>query len=306
MKRDWRQFLKQRSIELSPDAPLFILGPTAIGKSSLALEIAEMWDGEVVSMDAFQVYRGLDVGTGKVSVEEQSRVKHHLLDVADPLESFHVARYVKLVEKFYEGIQKHKIPHVFVGGTGLYYRALRQGLTLAPESKPDTVKKLEALSVKELARLAQTCDPTWAKREGTDLHNPRRLIRAVAVYQDTGKPLSAWQKEMSSAIVPEKCSAKVICLSMALDDLRVVIEKRVQDMWSQGWPEEVESLMQLDGWKESQSYQALGYAQVGSYLNGELSKSEAMTEISLKTGQFAKRQMTWWRKEGVTMLDLTS
>ncbi|MEM9444172.1 MAG: tRNA (adenosine(37)-N6)-dimethylallyltransferase MiaA [Verrucomicrobiota bacterium] len=301
---DWSSVLRRGGIKQQQDTPFFVLGPTAVGKSELALDTACAWGAEVISMDAFQVYKGLDIGTGKVSSDDQARVKHHLLDVVGPHENFHVARYLELVSDALAEIRQGQVPVVFVGGTGLYYRALRRGLTRAPVSEPEIVNRLETLPLDRLKKMAIDCDPEWAQRKGSDLGNTRRLIRVIAVFQDTGKPLSQWQKEMSLPLCSENSPAQVICLVMETNALRKRIQKRVQKMWSSGWLEEVEQLMMLADWQGSQSYQALGYAQVEAFLLGKVTKDEAINEIVTKTSQFAKRQMTWWRKEKVPFFEL--
>ncbi|MEM9398818.1 MAG: tRNA (adenosine(37)-N6)-dimethylallyltransferase MiaA [Verrucomicrobiota bacterium] len=287
-----KKLLQKLHTELKTETPFFVLGPTGIGKSALALEIADQYEAEIVSIDAFQIYKQLDIGTGKISTKESRGIPHHLIDIVDPLAEFSAASYLKYAQPVVQQLTKTHQKSIWVGGNGFYYRALRQGLTEAPASDPQIISRLEKKSVEELRDLSLKHDPDWAA--GADLHNPRRMARALAVYEQTGKPLSIWQKEKKPSLVPE---ASAVCLVMELDDLRKKISERVKKMWQDGWPDEVQHLLERKGWIKSQSFQALGYAQVADYLADRLDKKTAIENIILKTGQFAKRQLTWFRGE---------
>lgn len=277
---------------MKAEVPIFVLGPTGIGKSALALRLAKEAGAEVVCMDAFQVYRGLNIGTGKPSEEERRQVRHHLVDFVDPLSAFTVADYLKEAVRVRDDLIARGKASVWVGGTGLYYRCLRTGLTGAPGSNPRVVEELSKEPYEKLVEEVRACDPIWA--EGADLKNPRRVIRALAVYRETGKPLSKWQSEPGDPVWRD---GRVVCLSAPLEVVRERIGIRVEKMWREGWPEEVRSLSGLEGWQGTQSAMALGYAEVLDFVEGRLTEEECLRRITLKTGQFAKRQLTWFRRE---------
>ncbi|MFH1067372.1 MAG: tRNA (adenosine(37)-N6)-dimethylallyltransferase MiaA [bacterium] len=271
---------------------LFITGPTASGKSDLAVALARQSGAEVVAMDAFQVYRGLDIGTDKPSKKIQAEIPHHLLDLVEPVQPFSVADYLRHAQAVREDLLARNRPSIWVGGTGFYFRALRQGLSSAPASDPTVIKALEQRSTQDLAEEIKRLDPAWAAQ--ADLKNRRRIIRALAVVQQTGQPLSFWQQQRSSPVVSE---SKAVCLVLEISALREKINRRVHTMWENGWPEEVARLRRLASWEASQSAAAIGYRAILSYLDGELDKEACLRQIALETGQFAKRQLTWFRAE---------
>ncbi len=168
--------------------PVFIAGPTAVGKSEIALRLAEQIGGEIVSADSMQVYRGLDIGTAKPSAAERARVPHHLIDVRDLNESFDAAQFIRLAQKLVEAIQSRKKTPIFCGGTGLYFKAFLSGLGEAPSANPELRAELEALPFEVLLRELREQDP--AAYEKIDKQNPRRVIRAVEVIRLTGKKFS--------------------------------------------------------------------------------------------------------------------
>lgn len=265
-----------------------ILGPTASGKSALALSLAEKSGAHIACMDAFQIYRGLDTGTGKPTPDEQQQVPHHLLDLASPAEPFTVADYLDHAQKLLN--RSGSVPLLWTGGTGFYHRALTKGLSPAPASDPAVLSELEQLPAEELARQVQETDPEWAAT--ADLQNPRRTARALAVYRQTGKPLSWWHARPRNPLLP---GLPTLVIETSLEELRIAISRRVESMWDSGWPGEVENLLRINGWPESQSYQAIGYPLVVQHLRGELGKAQCLERIKTETGQYAKRQMTWCR-----------
>ncbi len=270
---------------------VFIVGPTASGKSALALELAQRWGAEICSVDAFQIYRGLDIGTGKASAEERAQVPHQLLDIAGPMSSFSVADYLKAAKKVLKNAGKEQ-RLLWVGGTGLFVRALREGLSPAPESDPEQVRELSTWPLERLQAEIRKLDPAWC--EHADLKNPRRIIRALAVVLHTGRPLSEWQNEKEPALLSD---ASGIFLQPERElNLRLIVE-RVRKMWDSGWPEEVETLLRIPGWRESQSARAIGYLEIADHLSGGVEREECLEKIILLTGQYAKRQMTWFRAE---------
>ena len=269
----------------------FIVGPTASGKSSLALKLAQSCGGVICSVDAFQIYRGLDIGTGKVTAAERALAPHYLIDICDATAPFSVADYLRASERALMTIPP-EVPRIWVGGTGLYVRALREGLTLAPESDRELVRELAAKPLAELQMQIRALDPVWCKQ--ADLQNPRRVIRALAVVLATGKPLSLWQQERSRPLVGD---AKGVFLLPERELGRTLIANRVRQMWESGWMDEVRGLLAINGWKESQSAKALGYLQVADFISGRTGQEECLEQIITLTAQYAKRQVTWFKAE---------
>ena len=183
-------------------SPIFIAGPTAVGKSEIALLLAEKIGGEIISADSMQVYRGLDIGTAKPSPAERARVPHHLIDICDLTENFDAAQFIRLAQKAVEEIQsRNKIP-IFCGGTGLYFKAFLSGLGEAPATNPELRTELEATSFESLLRELKERDP--AAYEKIDKQNPRRVIRAVEVIRLTGKKFSEQRAEWKSEAGSQK------------------------------------------------------------------------------------------------------
>lgn len=275
---------------------IFLVGPTAVGKSAVALELAGRIKAEIVSADSMQVYRGMDIGTAKPTDLERQAVPHHLIDVCEPSDIFDVKRFVELAEEVLV-----RVPYALVvGGTGLYIRALRQGLFDGPGRDPQLRDRLEALSVDKLFAELQHADPVTAAK--IDRHNPRRLIRALEVFYLTGKPIKNLQSQWNQLPLTE-CQAPCFCLTRDRQDLIERIEKRIDRQIADGWVEEVRDLMARGLFKNPTAMQAAGYRELAAHLRGELSLSEAIHLIKIRTRQLAKRQMTWFRREpGLTWL----
>jgi tRNA dimethylallyltransferase len=266
---------------------VFLVGPTAVGKSAVALELAERFGAEIISADSMQVYRGMDIGTAKPSPAEQAHVPHHLIDVCDVGEPFDAKRFVELAEN---AIAKLRVALV-VGGTGLYVRALRHGLFEGPARDAALRQRLEAMPVPELFAELQRFDPQTAAQ--IDRHNPRRLVRALEVFQTTGKPIrklqTQWKDPTDTGIV--------IGLERNRAELVARIERRIDEQMAAGWLEEVRRLMAQGLEKNPTAMQAAGYRELVAHLRGEVSLPEAVTLIKTRTRQLAKRQMTWFRRE---------
>lgn len=275
---------------------VFILGPTATGKSSVALALARELGGVVCNLDAFQVYRGLDIGTGKPTLAEQGGLPHELFDLAGPCDPFSVADYLRHASGVLDKYRNTAKPLVWVGGTGLYYRALRCGLSEAPASDPEVLQALEARPLAELQEEIRRVDPEWAG--GADLANPRRVLRALAVFRQTGRPISAWHRDPVRPLVPE---GTAWLLQAVPGWLRGRIAARVSTMWEAGWSGEVRRLLQLPGWEASPSQRALGYAEVAAWCGGggvgEEGAALVRERIVTRTWQYARRQLTWFRRE---------
>jgi tRNA dimethylallyltransferase len=279
-------------MEKSLPPPIFLAGPTAAGKSAVALELAELVGGEIVSVDSMQVYRGLDIGTAKASAADQQRVRHHLIDVADLNESFDAAQFVRLAGAAAQEIQGRGRRPIFCGGTGLYFKAYFEGLGPAPAKDPEVRAQLEATPLPELLDELQRAD--HATFEAIDRQNPRRVIRALEVIRLTGRPFSGQRAHWNHA-PPE--SPRVIGLTRPAGELVQRIQKRVDEMFGRGLVAETEWLLRRGLEQNPTALQALGYRQVREHLHGKLGLAETIELVKIRTRQFAKRQLTWFRRQ---------
>jgi len=283
--------------------PIFLAGPTAVGKSAVALALAETLGGEIISVDSMQVYRGLDLGTAKPSATERARVPHHLIDVVELTEGFDAARFVVLAEQSVQAIQlRDRIP-IFCGGTGLYFKAYLEGLGDAPPADEKLRAKLEAMPPSELLLELEQRDPATFAR--IDRRNPRRVVRAVEVIRLTGKPFSAqrarWGEATDEPDVSNRGSRgrsphRVVCLSRTADDLHARINARVDAMFTAGLVAETQRVLPRGLEQNHTAMQAIGYRQVVEHLRGARSLPETIELVKARTRQFAKRQLTWFRK----------
>ena len=278
---------------LSP-RPLLLAGPTAAGKSEVALLLAERLGGEVVSVDSMQVYRGLDIGTAKPSLEERARVPHHLIDVAELTESFDVAQFVRRARQAVSEIRSRGRLPILCGGTGLYFRAFLDGLGEAPPADAALRETLAATPLAELLRELAEHDPLTYER--IDRQNPRRVMRAVEVIRLTGKPFSG-QRAGWPAPNTMRQDARCLGLARSQTDLHQRIEARVDRMFRQGLVAETQALLKRGLAENQTAMQALGYRQVAGYLRGERSLPATIELVKTRTRQFAKRQMTWFRRQ---------
>lgn len=270
------------------ETPLFLVGPTGVGKSALALAIARETGAAILSMDSMQVYRRLDLGTSKPTAQEREAIHHGGLDLVEPTELFDVAKYLDAAELFLNEVKSK--PLLIVGGTGLYFRALTQGLCEVPPIDPEMKMMVGSLSLEELQRELRQRDPAIC--ETIDLQNPRRLQRALEVMMSTGISLREWQQKNSTPLVP-----KFRAFFLQRTDLRERIEKRVREMWNQGWPEEVASLIQTEGAEAVSRFPAIGYRAIAHFLNFGGHREEVQESITIETWQYARRQLTWFRRE---------
>jgi tRNA dimethylallyltransferase len=272
--------------------PIFLAGPTAVGKSSVALELAERVQGEIISVDSMQVYRGLDIGTAKPSAAEQARVRHHLLDVADLKESFDVSQFVRLAKAAAQDIQSRGRRPVFCGGTGLYFKVYLEGLGPAPPRDPVMRAQLEATPLPAMLDELQRFDP--ATFAAIDRQNPRRVVRALEVIRLTGRPYSEQRAPWGQAAGQ---GARVIGLTRPAGELTGRIHERVDEMFRRGLVAETEALLGRGLEENPTALQALGYRQVREHLRGELGLGETIELVKIRTRQFAKRQRTWFQRQ---------
>jgi tRNA dimethylallyltransferase len=276
----------------SVSTSIFIAGPTAVGKSEIALALAEKIGGEIISVDSMQVYRGLDLGTAKPSPAERARVPHHLVDVCDLHAAFDAAQFIRRAQTAVLEIQsRNKIP-IFCGGTGLYFRAFLEGLGDAPAGDATLRAELEAAPLENLLAELRERDP--AAFATIDQKNPRRVVRAVEVIRLTGKKFS--EQRADWAIQNSKFKIQnYFCLTRPAEDLHARINTRVDEMFRRGLVAETEQLLKRGLAENKFALQAIGYRQVVEHLRGERPLAETIALVKSRTRQFAKRQMTWFR-----------
>lgn len=263
---------------------LFVAGPTAVGKSEVALRLAEALNGEIISVDSMQVYRGLDIGTAKPTPEERRRVPHHLIDLLDPSQTFDAVQFVQRASAAIEEIKSRQRLPILCGGTGLYFKALLEGLGDSPASDPELRAHLETLPLKALlAELQQRDSATF---ERIDRQNPRRVIRAVEVIRLTGKPFS--EQRGRRPVKP----VMFFVLQRDRADLHARINQRVDEMFARGLVQETQRALASPA-----ARQALGYRQVIEHLEGKRNLDETIALVKLRTRQYAKRQLTWFRHQ---------
>ncbi len=286
-------FARNALMPASP--PIFLVGPTASGKSAVALALAEKRGGEIISVDSMQVYRGLDIGTAKPSAAERARVPHHLIDVVELTEAFDAAKFVEQARRAEQGIRARGRTPIFCGGTGLYLKALLEGLGDAPPSDSALRRALEATPLEELLRELEQRDPVTYER--IDRQNPRRVIRALEVIRLTGKPFSAQRATWSSSSTLNSQPLTLFGLKRTAADLHARINARVEEMFARGLVEETQRLLAMGLERNPTAMQAIGYRQVVEHLSGARSLAETVELVKIKTRQFAKRQMTWFRRQ---------
>ena len=276
-------------------SPIFIAGPTAVGKSEIALRLAEKIGGEIISVDSMQVYRGLDIGTAKPSPAERARVPHHLIDVCDLSEAFDAAQFIHRAQNAVAEIQSRNQTPIFCGGTGLYFKAYLEGLGEAPATDANVRAELEATSLESLLTELRERDP--AAYEKIDKQNPRRVVRAVEVIRLTGKKFSELRAEWNMESGKQKAE-KFFCFKRSSEDLHQRINIRVDEMFQRGLVSETEQLLKHGLAENKFAMQAIGYRQVVEHLSGDRDLAETIELVKIRTRQFAKRQLTWFRRHG--------
>lgn len=279
--------------------PLVILtGPTAVGKTALSIKLASEIGGEIISADSMQVYRQMDIGSAKIKPEEMDRIPHHLIDILEPEEEFNVCLFEKLALEAMEQIYERGHIPVVVGGTGFYIQALLYQIDFTEEETDTAFRdKLWQLGEEKgnhyLHELLRKVDPESA--EEIHENNRKRVIRALEFYENSGKPISTHNKEQR-----QKTSAYNSCYFVLTDDRKKLyerIESRVDQMLSKGLVDEVRTLKERGCNASMVSMQGLGYKEILEYLDGRCSLLEAVEKIKKETRHFAKRQLTWFRRE---------
>lgn len=279
--------------------PLIILtGPTAVGKTALSIELAKAAGGEIISADSMQVYRGMDIGSAKIRPREMQGIPHHLIDVLDPSEEFNVVVFQKLCRQAMEGIYERGHIPILTGGTGFYIQAVLRDIDFTEnEENKDYRSHLERLAAREgsqaLHDMLRAVDP--ASAEAIHAHNIKRMIRALEFHHLTGEKISEHNEREA-----ERQSPYRFCYFVLNDDREKLyrrIEERVDRMMEEGLVEEVRRLMEQGCRRDMVSMQGLGYKEILDYLAGETSLEEAVYRIKQGTRHFAKRQLTWFRRE---------
>jgi tRNA dimethylallyltransferase len=287
----------------------FLIGPTASGKSRLALAIADQTGAEIISLDSMQVYRGMDVGTAKPSSEDRARARHHMLDLVDPNERFDIRRYLEELGPVLAGLRARAARALFVGGTGFYLKALLSGLFEGPPVDLELRARIE-LRVREVgnaqlhAELSRS-DPRSAAR--IHANDTKRLVRAIEILEQTGRALSDWQREWGWHGEPGLPGSQRDLPIVGLDapgtrlDRRIAI--RTAAMLAAGWPDEAARIRSTCGFGPT-SMQALGYPEALALHDGTMGAASCAAVIAQKTRRFARKQRTWYRKfEGVLWLE---
>ena len=274
-----------------------VLGPTAVGKSELALELAQNIDGEIVNADSQQVYRYMDIGTGKPSRGDRERVRHHLIDIVNPDDEFNAALYRRLATESIEQIQKRGKNVVVCGGTGLYLKALTHGLFVGPGQDSEMRRNLDLeIDKKGLAATYQRLieiDPTVV----SSIHpnDRQRIIRALEVFHCTGKPLSLWQRE--HAFQDEPFEVLKIGLLRGRAELYDLINQRGEQMVRDGLLDEVRGLVSRGFALALKPLRSVAYRQMGEVIQGAKDLDIAIEEMKQETRRLAKRQLTWFRRD---------
>ncbi len=282
-----------------------ILGPTASGKSRLGMSVAERLHGEIISCDALQIYRFMDIGTAKATQLERARIPHHALDIKNPGEDFSAGEYQRIARESLESIRVRGALPVVVGGTGFYLRALTDGLFEGPGRSEGIRSRLRHIIQRRgsrcLHRALHRVDPETALRVSPA--DSARIIRAYEVYLLTGRTMHWWQNRPRDAL---RCYRWLrLGIAIPREILYERINQRVEEMFRQGLVEEVQGLLARFP-RDCQAFKAIGYREIASYLEGRLSLQQAMEDTQRESRRYAKRQMTWFRSDArIVWLDGT-
>jgi len=270
----------------------FLVGPTAVGKSEIAGEVAARCNAEIVGADAFQAYEGLELLTAKPAADLRAKVRHHLIGEIPLGEKFDAGRYRELALERVRDIEARGKRALVVGGTGLYVRALTHGLAELPESDPDLRRELDALTLTQLQEKYRALDPLGMER--IDRQNPRRLVRAIEVSLLAGVPFSSLRADWGGQAAP-RLAVCGVALHRDREELNRRIDERVRRMFTGGVVQEIQAAGEVG----PTASQAIGYTEIKAHLRGEMNVEECVRAIQQRTRQYAKRQLTWLRRENI-------
>ena len=279
--------------------PLVVLtGPTAVGKTKLSISLAKALNGEIISADSMQVYKYMDIGSAKITEKEMDGVPHHLIDVLSPFEEFHIVRFQELAKKAMEDIYNRGKTPVFVGGTGFYIQAITKDIDFTEgEEDKQYRKELSRLAAEKGNEFLHEMLRDVDKKSAEEIHanNVKRVIRALEFYKENGFPISQHNEEQKQNETPYNLAYFV--LNAPRDLLYERIDRRVDEMMENGLVKEVQKLKDMGCRREMTSMQGLGYKEILSFLDGEIPLDEAVRILKRDTRHFAKRQLTWFRRE---------
>ncbi|HEX6923699.1 MAG TPA: tRNA (adenosine(37)-N6)-dimethylallyltransferase MiaA [Bacillales bacterium] len=272
-----------------------VVGPTAVGKTRVSIELAKAFDGEIINGDSMQVYRSMDIGTAKITEKEAEGVPHHLFDIKDPTESYSAAEFQETARPLVTEINRRGHVPIVVGGTGMYIKSLTHHFNFSEtDSDPDFREEMEKMAnssnAGDLYERLKAVDPVSAER--VHPHNVRRVIRALEIYHVTGVPASKRRKQEEES--PYQLAT--VGLTMDRDLLYSRINKRVDQMIENGLIQEVQHLYE-NGVRDCQSVQAIGYKEIYSYFQGECTLEEAIELLKRNSRRYAKKQYTWFRRQ---------
>ncbi len=273
----------------------FLTGPTASGKTAAGIALAKRIDAEIVVMDSMTVYRDMDIGTDKPTPEQRAAIPHHLLDLVSPTEEFSISQYLEAASEVVESIRQRGKRALFVGGTPLYLKALLRGIDQGPPPSPafraEVMAEVEKYGPEALHARLELVDPLAASR--IHPHDTKRLIRALEVFHATGLPISHRQRHFDEP--PEEPPQHVFALQWPRERLHERINTRVRKMFERGFVDEVRALLEKYGQLGKTASQAVGYREILSHLEGNLTLEETIRAVQTRTRRFARRQETWFR-----------
>ena len=286
----------------NPKPVLAIVGPTAIGKTTVAIDVANKVNGEIIGLDSRQIYKGMAVGTAQPTIEELAAAPHHLIGVKDPDSPISAGKYAKLVLNLVKDISERGKEPIMCGGAGLYYRAITKGIFSESETDLDVREKLiqeyEETGPDGLLNRLQELDPEYAVK--VHPNNKKRLIRALEIYTVTGKPPSEHFNRQEKLGTP-KLNLFTVLLTIDRKELDKRIAKRTAKMLNSGWIEETKMLRKGNDPIAMHPMDSIGYRQITAFLDGKLNKEELVAKIILRTCQYARRQLQWFRQENIDL-----
>ena len=286
----------------NPKPVLAIVGPTAIGKTTVAIDVANKVNGEIIGLDSRQIYKGMAVGTAQPTIEELAAAPHHLIGVKDPDSPISAGKYAKLVLNLVKDISERGKEPIMCGGAGLYYRAITKGIFSESETDLDVREKLiqeyEETGPEGLLNRLQELDPEYAVK--VHPNNKKRLIRALEIYTVTGKPPSEHFNRQEKIVTPI-LNLFTVLLTIDRKELDKRIAKRTTKMLNSGWIEETKMLRKGNDPIAMHPMDSIGYRQITAFLDGKLNKEELVAKIILRTCQYARRQLQWFRQENIDL-----